>query len=175
MVTKRGGARALGSLTGRRADCRERRGQRDGAQGREGQMRGAGSRGRIGGRDRGKSKRKKRGQEGVPAWQPLLADALGGWRPGPAGHGEITATVVVGGGLGEGDVRDVGAAGAQGDAEPAGVGAEGAAGAENLSTGAVGAEGTGAVGSGDEGGAGGERRGPGVVSGGNEGGGGRGR
>ena len=41
----------------------------------------------------------------------------------------------MGGGLGEGDVRNVGAAGAQGDAEPAGGSAEGDAGAKNLSTG----------------------------------------
>ena len=69
----------------------------------------------------------------------------------------------MGGGLGEGGVREGGAAGARDDAEPAGAVAEGAVEAGNPGTGAAGAEGAGAVGSGDEGGSGGELRGPGVV------------
>jgi hypothetical protein len=81
----------------------------------------------------------------------------------------------VGGGLGEGGVREGGGAGARDNAEPAGAVAEGAVEAGNPGTGAAGAEGAGAVGSGDEGGSGGELRGPGVVSAGTVGGGGRGR
>ena len=67
----------------------------------------------------------------------------------------------MGGGLGEGGVREGGAAGARDDAEPAGAVAEEAVEAGNPGTGAAGAEGAGAVGSG-------------VVSAGTVGGGGRG-